>query len=94
MGHVKRVVGALIAHREAGDAAVLANRGKAIAPAGEYLVAVCLVADVPDNLVLGCVEGVVQREGQFHRAKTGCQVTAGLGDYGHEVVAQFFGDSG
>ena len=62
---VEDVVLALLALEEARDAAVRAQRVEAIAPAGEHLVGVALVPDVPDELVARRVEDVVQGEGQL-----------------------------
>ena len=52
---------------------------KALAPAGEQLVDVALVADVEDELVLWRVENPVQRDGQFDDPEIRAQVAAGLG---------------
>ncbi len=60
-------------------AALLPNGVHAAAPPGEHLVDICLVTHVPDNLVLGRVEHIVQRQRQLHDTKTGAQVPARLG---------------
>ena len=57
----KGVVFALGALGEAGQAAALAQGADAIAPAGEDLVGVALVADVPDQPVARRVEHIMQR---------------------------------
>jgi hypothetical protein len=59
------------------------------APAGEHLVRVGLVADVPDQPVLRRVEDVVQGDGQFHRAEVGGEMAAGLRHRLDEELAQF-----
>ena len=52
MRGAERVVFALGALGEAGEAVALAQRADAVAPAGEDLVRIGLVADVPDQAVL------------------------------------------
>ncbi len=61
---------------EAGQPAGLAQRADAVAPAGEDLVRVGLVADVPDQPVARGVEHRVQRHGQLHHAQVRTQVPA------------------
>ena len=43
--------------------------GKQVAPPGQNLVRVSLMADVPDQPVVRRVEGVVHRHGQLDRAQ-------------------------
>ena len=83
------VVLALAAFGEAGQPPFLAQGGHAVTPAGEDLVRVGLMADVPDDAVPGRVEAVVQRDGQLHHAEPGRQVAAGLGDTVDQEAAQF-----
>ena len=78
MADAERVVRALAALGKAGNAAVHAQAVHAGAPAGEHLVRVALVADVPDQPVLRRVEDGVQGDGQFDGAEVGRQVAAGL----------------
>ena len=65
MGRAERVVLALGALGEAGEAAALAQGADAIAPAGQDLVRVGLVADVPDNPIARRVEHVMQGDGEL-----------------------------
>ena len=79
-GRVRRaegVVFAFAALRKARQAAELAQAVHAVAPAGEDLVRVGLVAHVPDDAVVRRVEHVVQRDRQLHRAEVGAEVAAG-----------------
>ncbi len=69
MRRAERVVFALGALGEAGQAAALAQRADAVAPAGQDLVRIGLVADVPDQPVARRVEDVVQRDGQLDDAE-------------------------
>ena len=65
MGGAERVVFALAALGEAGQPAFLAQRADAVAATGQDLVRIGLVADIPDQPVVGRVEDVVQGDGQL-----------------------------
>ena len=94
MADAEGVVGAFVAAREAGDAILHAQARHAVAAAGEHLVRVGLVADVPDQAVVRRVEHVVQGDGQFDRAQVRRQVAAGLGHRFEQEGAQFLGQRG
>ena len=80
------------AAREARDAVEHAQARHRLAPPGEDLVRVGLVADVPDDAVLGRVEHVVQRDGELDRAEVRRQVAAGLRHRLEHVGAQLVGE--
>ena len=84
------VVFAFRAPRKAGDAAVHAQPGHALAPPGENLVRIGLVAYVPHQPVVRRIEHVMQRDGEFHRPQIGRQMAAGLADRLDDVGAQLF----
>jgi hypothetical protein len=86
------VVLALAALGEAGQAALLAHAVHALAPPGEDLVRIGLVADVPDDAIVRGVEDVMQRDGQFHHAKPGRQVPAGARDAVDQKCPQLNGE--
>ena len=65
---------------EARQPARLAQRADALAPAGQDLVRVGLVADVPDQPVVRRVEHVVQGHGQLDHAQPGAEMPAGHRD--------------
>ncbi len=88
MRGAERVVLALRALGEAGEPAFLAQRAHAVAAAGEDLVRIGLVADVPDQPVARRVEHVMQRHGQLDHAEPGAEMAAGVGDDLDQVVAQ------
>ena len=88
------VVLRLAAQAEAGEPAVLAQRLHPVAPAGEDLVRVGLVADVPDQQVARRVEQVVQGDRQLDRAQVRGEVAAGLRDAAHDLLAQLVGELG
>ena len=77
MRGAERIVVALGALGEAGEAAGGAQRADAVAAAGQDLVRVGLMADVPDQAVARRVEDVVDRGGQFDDAEAGAEVAAG-----------------
>ena len=91
MRGAERVVFAFGALGEAGEAAALAQRADAVAPAGQDFVRIGLVADVPDQPVVRRVEDIMQRDGQFHHAEPGAEVTAGDGDRIDGFGAQLIG---
>jgi hypothetical protein len=78
MRGAERVVGALVALGEAVGPVALADAADAVAPPGEDLVRVGLVAHVPDQPVGGRVEDVVQGHRQLDDAEPGAEVAAGL----------------
>ena len=74
------VVGRLRALREAREAVVLSQRGHALAAPRQDLVGVGLMADVPDDAVLGRVERRVNRDGELRRAKQARKMASRLRD--------------
>ena len=79
MGDVEGVVLALAPVREAGDSAPLAKGIEPVAPARENLVAIGLMAHVPDQLVAGGIVEVVKGHNEFRGAERGAQMTPGIG---------------
>ena len=69
MGCAERVVFALGALGEARQAAALAERADAVAPPGQDLVRIGLVADVPDQAVARRVEHIVQGDRELDDAE-------------------------
>ena len=69
------------------QALVLADRLQLVAAAGQDLVGVGLVADVPEDLVVRGVEQRVQRDGDLARAEVGAEVAADLPDGVDDVLA-------
>ena len=68
--------------------------GSCVAAAGEDLVRVGLVADVPQDLVARRVEQRVQRDGQLAGPEVGAEVPADLADRVDDVLAHLLGDLG
>ncbi len=69
MGGAEGIVGRLAALGEAREPVLLAQGADPVAAAGEDLVRVALVPDVPDQLVARRVEHGVQRDRQLHDAE-------------------------
>ena len=91
MRRAEGVVFALGALGEARQAAALTQRTDAIAPPGQDLVRVALVAHVPDQAVFGRVEDVVDRHGQLDHTEAGAQMPTGGADRIDHFGAQFVG---
>ena len=62
-----------------------------VAPAGQDLVRITLVADIPDQPVAGRVENVVERDREFDRAQVGRQVPAGARNRFEQERTQLLG---
>ena len=91
MGGAEGVVFALGALGEAAEAPRLAQRADAVAAAGEDLVRIGLMADVPDQLVARRVEDVVQRHRQLDHAQPGAEMTAGDRHRRNRLLTQLVG---
>ena len=92
MGGAERVVIAFGALGETGQPAAGAQRTNPVAPAGQDLVWIGLVADVPDQAIAGGVENIVQGGRQFDHAETGAEMSAG-DRYGIDgLLTQFVSD--
>ena len=92
MRGAERVVFALGALGEAGQAIAHPQGADAVAAAGENLVRIGLMADVPDDPVPRGVEHVVQGDRELDHAETGAEVPAGDGDRIDRLGTQFVGD--
>src|SRR3546814_2964879 len=88
------VVLALLALGERRHAVLVLDGVDRVAGAGEDRVRVGLVADGPDDAVVGGVVHRVQGDGQFDHAEAGAEMTARLADRFDQVGAQFVGDGG
>jgi hypothetical protein len=65
----ERIIFALAPLGEARQPAAGAQRADAVAPPGQDLVRIALVADIPDQPVFGRVEHIMDRRGQFDHAQ-------------------------
>ncbi len=94
MADAERVVLAFLALGERCHAVLLLDRVDGVAAAGQDLVRVGLVADVPHQLVDRGVVEVVQGDGEFDHAQPGGEVAAAPAHGFDQVVAQLAGDRG
>ena len=86
------VVLGLADRAERRQALVLADRLQLVAPAGQDLVRVGLVADVPQDLVARGVEQRVQRHRDLARAEVGAEMPADLPHGVDDVLSNLLGD--
>ena len=75
MSNVEHVVGAFFPFGETADPSFCAQGVEPVPSARDQLVGVRLVPHVPDDLVLGHPENVVQGQSQFHSTEVRRQVT-------------------
>src|SRR5207247_1350544 len=68
----------LLPGAERGKTAVLADGWKPVSATGEDLVGVCLVTDVPENLVARRVEQAMKGDGELTSAEVGAEVPSDL----------------
>ena len=92
MTDAERVVFAFAAGRERRQAILLLDRMQLIAAAGEHLVRIRLMADIPHQAVVRRVEDIMQGDREFDRAEPGGEVAAHLADGVDEVLTQLRGD--
>ena len=91
MADAEGVIAALAALRKPGNATVHAQFGHAGTTAGEHLVGVGLVTDVPDQAVVWRFEDMMQGDGEFDRTEVRREVPTGAGDRVDEEGTQFVG---
>ena len=91
MARAKRVIHALAAFGKTRQAAALANAAHAVAPLGQYFMRIGLMADIPNDTVIGCVEHIMQSHGQFDHTETGAQMTAGFRHGVNHIGAHIIG---
>jgi hypothetical protein len=77
---------------EAGQAAALAQRADAVAAAGQDLVRIGLVADVPDQPVVAACRRRSGGDGQFDHAQAGAEMAAGHRHGVDHLGAQLVGE--
>lgn len=84
------VVFGFVTSQKTADAAVLLDGGEQFAPPGKNLVTVRLVTDVPDETIVGRIEGVMKGDGQLDGAQGSTGMSAhsrhGLEDVRANIV--------
>ena len=91
MRRAKRVIFAFGAPGETAQAPALPQRADAVASAGDDLVRVGLMADVPDQFVAGRVEYIMQRDGELDHAKRRSQMPTGHRHCRDDLLAELVG---
>jgi hypothetical protein len=85
----EHVVFALAPLGKTADAVTSSQGGERLLATREQLVAVSLMAHIPDDLVLWGVEDGVQGDGQLHHAQAGPEVPTVAGDRGDDLLPYF-----
>src|SRR6185312_14392170 len=88
----ERVIFALAAPGEAAEAPALSQRADAVPPAGDDLVRIGLMADIPDQFVARRVEHIMQRYGQLDHTEPRAEVPTGGRNGGNRLLAQLVGE--
>src|SRR5258707_10965283 len=88
----ERVVFALRALGETGKPTALANSANTVAAAGQDLVRVRLVADIPNQPVVRGVEHVMEGHGQLDDAEAGSEMSTGDRDRIDQFSTQLVGE--
>ena len=91
MRRAEGIIFALATLGEARQAAAGAQRADAVASAGQDLVRITLVANVPDQAIVRGVEYIMDRGGQFDHAEARAQMPAGDRYRRNHFLAQFVG---
>ena len=89
VAHAEGVVLAFAALGEAAEAFVEPIGVEQFTPSGEDLVPVGLVPNVPNELVVGRIEDVMQRHGELHHTKAGAEVAALYAHHIDDEIAEF-----
>ena len=92
MGCTERVVFAFGAFREAGKSIALAQGMHSPAPAGDDLVRIALMPDIPDKPVMRRIEDIVNSRCELHHAKACAEVATGNRHAVDRFRAQFIGE--
>ncbi len=92
MSGAERIVVAFSPLGESGQPAASAQSANAVAPTGQDLVRVGLMADVPDQAIARGVENVVQGGRQLDDAEAGAKVSAGDRDGVNGLLTELIGD--
>jgi hypothetical protein len=89
MGCTKRIKGRLAALGKATKTIFLPQAVHFIPSAREYFMGISLVAHIPNQPVTRCVKHRMQRDGQFHHAKTCPKMTPSLRYHPNRLGTQF-----
>ena len=76
MACAESVVNGFVASQKTRQSSVLFDRMQLVAPSGQYLVGISLMADVPDELVIRRVKHIMHRHRQLNGTEACTCVTA------------------
>jgi hypothetical protein len=85
------IVFALFSFAKAGEATQLTEGRESVPPSGQNLVGVALVGNVPNNIVRGHVEDVVQGNRELGNPKGWTEVASRLGDVFYDLPSELVG---
>ena len=88
MPHAERVVFTLAARRERRQPVRLLDGMKLRAASGQDLVRIGLMAHIPHQAIVGGIENVVQRDGEFDGAQAGGEVSTARAHALNQELAQ------
>src|ERR1051325_9799279 len=83
----EQVVFGFVALEKTADAAVLLDARQQLAPSGQNLMRVSLVAHVPDDAIARRVKSIMKRDGQFDSAQACARVAADTRHRFEDVLA-------
>ena len=87
MSGAERVEFALAPLEKSAQSAQLTDGAHPLFPARQDLMRIGLMADVPDELVVRRIEGIVKRNGEFDGSQSSAQMTTRLGDHFDQIIA-------
>ena len=90
MSRVKRVAIALPSFWKTTKSAFLAQGLKFTFSSGEDLVSVCLMAYIPNQLVIWKIQYIMQCQCKFYHSKIGCQMSSCPADGFNQKASYFF----
>jgi hypothetical protein len=87
MAYSEGIKGAFAPFRKSGEPPVYPVRVKDVTPSCEDFVAVCLMAYIPDKLIVRSVENIVQSDRKLHNAQASAEMTSIYGNIIDDVLA-------
>ena len=88
MSDTESVIDAFGPHRKGRKPAVLLDGVQLVAAARQHLMRISLVADVPDDAVIGRIEHVMQGDGELHRPQARGEVATARAHGLNQKIAQ------
>lgn len=88
MTNTQYVVFTFIAPRKRVQPVFLTDSADTVTTAGQDLVRICLMTDIPDQMIERCIVNIVQSDRQFDDPQSGGKMAAGLADTVEQVLTQ------